>query len=825
MRFNPLYRYRFQQYRLFWISRKIFINLCFLFARFLFARKSQIDQKRLQFHVLFSITRISFVSFVLSCLSTYLINRYGDNFDYLLLGKTEKLDPIDPSNYTSFVGTVAGVSGVFVGLYYAAICSIVSSIYSRVTSSIRSLIVEEIVGTVYVFLLSYTSAISVLLLAMNSMGCSPRYAGVIYLSFCAVITIASFIKLGFRAFEFFDPNYFLVVINRKVASHIKQVTSGSWLSSEPSFQKHHNNCVASEIDSIYELFKVISTESKIKSESLKRFMVGIVELLCYYANQKPKIYIDSKWYPPVWRHRSWYFASSSELEIAIKSGTQITPFEKKNLSWFEDELIEICIEAIRDCSIVNPNATAYIVNRVKSYCVLESRNHNPEKSLQIVRQILIALVDTLESQEYGRDEELKVLGIFEVLVNTFLEIALNYWEVTLEVTRDSCSDLIASIDFTNRRTLYSKSIPIHLLKQLEWFFLTQTNETPTQEGATPLWYKTDLLLLEESRHFSKSLNVTSIGVMENLISCQKKLKEKNYFWLSASMLSRILEFEFKWSYRKKKLFEKIDVITRKAILKDLEWANVDEKEISSRVEMLYDEVLAEISPLCLHLEVKDRSEEYPDYSGQFLNVMSNSILNSLEVDDHERIDLVFEAFFNASLLAFENLRRKIDVRKRSGMNRFRMASATVLELMEISGISILASEIHLNPMLKSKILKIWDDYFDRQESDGRLELLNSLIQIKDNSLGLFSRDILVTSWRMRIEKLFDGFDREQGRHFTVQKVKHRSPLVVNLGGDGHFVSVNGIDLFVYYYLKEKDIASKLKFGGRYDRYQDIELVV
>ena len=56
----------------------------------------------------------------------------------------------DYSIYSSFLGTLAGVSGVFLGLYFTAVSVVASTGYATAPPNLRSLILREHAGSVYV---------------------------------------------------------------------------------------------------------------------------------------------------------------------------------------------------------------------------------------------------------------------------------------------------------------------------------------------------------------------------------------------------------------------------------------------------------------------------------------------------------------------------------------------------------------------------------------------------------------------------------------------------------------------------------------------------
>jgi hypothetical protein len=76
--------------------------------------------------------------------------------------------------YASLLSTVAQVSGVFLGLYFTAVSVVASTVYARVPGDVRSVLMREKVGTVYVRMVALLGAASILLLAMTAGGVQPH---------------------------------------------------------------------------------------------------------------------------------------------------------------------------------------------------------------------------------------------------------------------------------------------------------------------------------------------------------------------------------------------------------------------------------------------------------------------------------------------------------------------------------------------------------------------------------------------------------------------------------------------------------------------------
>lgn len=158
----------FSQYRFFW-------RLQMLGQKFIFWVRAQVLRSRYfarekkdsfsGLRHLFQITQVQLVLALLFAVFLQLINP-------VVLGfyKFTIFNIPDDSDYVTFLVTISGIGGVFIGLYYAAISTIAGSIYAKVPNNIRDLLAQERVGNVYMHFLSFITFLGISLVAFRVLG-------------------------------------------------------------------------------------------------------------------------------------------------------------------------------------------------------------------------------------------------------------------------------------------------------------------------------------------------------------------------------------------------------------------------------------------------------------------------------------------------------------------------------------------------------------------------------------------------------------------------------------------------------------------------------
>ena len=164
------------QYRLFWQLRYWTIRICFWFSSHTFGTNYKLRDKKdnyLSFQHLIQITQIQLiVALVFSILLQLFDPILYDYYEIL------NLEIPDNGNYVTLLATISGIGGVFIGLYYAAVSTIGSSIYAKVPNNIRDLLAQERIGNVYMNFLSFITFLGISLVSFRVLGFDRIYLAI-----------------------------------------------------------------------------------------------------------------------------------------------------------------------------------------------------------------------------------------------------------------------------------------------------------------------------------------------------------------------------------------------------------------------------------------------------------------------------------------------------------------------------------------------------------------------------------------------------------------------------------------------------------------------
>src|SRR6266567_4431781 len=195
------------------------------------------------------------------------------------LGITPGRMQLDTSTYVSLVSTVAQIAGIFLGLYFTAVGVVVSAVYSRVPGDVRALLVQEKAGNLYLRIVALLCAVAVLMLAIHALGFPIGIRNLCLLTALSMIAIFSFIELGRRIFECFNPAVLVAYLAIELQKRIQRSTSRGYQYHNPSFQKAYQNRAESLLNSYHNIVHLVTHEERPYGKSLLALARNALSLL------------------------------------------------------------------------------------------------------------------------------------------------------------------------------------------------------------------------------------------------------------------------------------------------------------------------------------------------------------------------------------------------------------------------------------------------------------------------------------------------------------------------------------------------------------------
>lgn len=799
--------------KLFWILRKRFQSYKNSIISYWF-KKSDDNINSFSKLIWTSLRTIS-LAFLL-CAALYLI-------DYSLIHfiKDEWVGvlALESDNYITFLATVAGVGGVFIALYFNALSAIASSVYSKVPNDIRSLLKRDKVGRTYMLLVTIVTLSSIFLISIHLLGGSALKLAVVEIVILAGFSIAAFYSLGIKAFNFFDPTSLSNVLFKDIFKSINNASVKSRFYKYTVVQEKQYLSARENLTSITKLIDICKKEEHLRNKPLIHLSLKLNTILEGHLIAKGFIPLESEWYETKYEQKEWFKSSFSELGIALSTGTAIQPKKVKDYWWLEDEIHRILTDVLEFyMQHENYEAVLQIINNLGNTYGRLGGISELEKGLSYWND----LVSVFERNIL--EERIEVIGIAEHLFTFPIYLLLNYVKYGVAYSStETVEELVDKIDWKSKRRSSDVFKPFYLLERFDWLKNTIQNEFFIEgKIITPKWYQVELIVQESAFKLEKNVKAL-LSTPNNIFKKSiEKFLAKKHSWLSSSILSRQMEFQSKLETHLSSVFDIYKKTTDERHLNDLPWPELTKDQVYSPLEDSKEKLNEKLLSVINEISSKEKPSDYPDYSGQFINVLIEELFEALMNNEEVKFENIFNALFDALILKHIQLKPKPDTPKWK-LEYELIASATpLIDLIDLSGYALLFSEFHRNSKLWNTVKSRWNKHF-KSNTKERLEYISGHISITHSRLSLTELGVKVSNRKQRVSQYFNSIERmrvETDSHFFKYKEipNHEIPLVRVMTPDERtnpFPSHDGIDIFIELYLaKFEEYFDALEFGNK-----------
>jgi hypothetical protein len=823
---NSLYLY-LSQYRLFWLIRSLFNKLVFWGGAEVFHHQSNTREKRdnlLGLRHLFKITQIQLFLAILVAMIIQLVDPFVYDFY-----KLESFNIPDDSDYVTFLVTISGIGGVFIGLYYAAISTIGSSIYAKVPNNIRDLLTTERVGNVYMHFLSFITILSLTFVSFRILGFDRLYLAIPIMLTCGGVGIIAFVKLGQRAFYFFDPTALSINLYAQLRQHIKMTKAGGYRWNDAAFQRHANKLANQSLDTLKTLTDITKNEVHLRGAPFISLSKNLITFLLFYEKSKKCIPSSSQWYEEKYVHRDWYRTDDSRVSIAHQTGTTLHPDITNNKEWVEENVLPI----ILDCLEINLKEERYnevlgLIEYIDAYLTLLARNARADHAFEILEMIGKKVLETISPEvetELVTEEVLEKLAVIERISMLPITIAISCREYIEEINSEIIRKRLLKIDWNNDVDIYRNEFASYSLPRLEWFKSKLSFEKKSEgKIVTPIWYQKELLLQIESDVYVDNVNSIIYKGKDLFSNWINKTISAKHPWLAGAVMSNEWEFWHKVDHQMEIWPDKWAELSDGKNIEGLPWSNFDIEKLKDVSKCRQSELLKLMSTQSIMLAFPDQPEGFPDYSGQFLHTSGEISFDSLLTNNHDLLKNVFTKYLYGCLMRFDKLRPGETSTDWRAQQEIKIAAAPLLDVIELSGYAKLMADYHDNVQLWQVIVDSWDEYIKDKVGASPLPLFAASISLTEGGFEIPHRGALRSNWEIRINRKLSEVPRHEDysrRSFGSDTViEHDSPLIRIFAREPYGSFHDGIDIFITYYLRTKDETEQLEFGRRRRDLQD-----
>lgn len=805
-----------ERYRPFWWFLRRVRRLQFLFRRQEYLISERFYSGKSAAHIFASLFRVTLASLVFALLTAALLlisevflpSPAGLGFLPLPLSHIA-----DRDSYGSFLSTISGIGGVLIALYYTAMVAAGSAVYARAPGVLRDLLLREPIGKLYIELVAFTTFLSLCLLAFFALGFSPIRLAFPLLILLSGVTILSFVQLGQQAFNLFDPTRLSGSLFQDMERCVRRATVSGGFWDDPSFQSHANQQASSALKALNTLAVFSIADKHLRSDAIAEVAVSTVGFLCRYEGARNLIPSNSKWYPTRYSHPDFYLAGDLKADMAIRTGGSVQPETVADEDWVEERAVRVIIRAL-ESNLREKNETGAfrILESLRVYAERLGASWEAEEALALTTQIAdVVLPLGLPSQTVSAETPGWQLGLVEYLSLLPTSALLGFVKSLGKTSLEHLRQMLSNVRWESRETMYRSGFSRFALPSLEWCEPRIKFENWAEgRRVTPDWFSLQIIAKDYLNALQASIK-SLLNASDKLFGAWlSKCEAAKAPWAGAIVLNRQGEYLSKFSANLTEILNMEADYEAAKVLQNLRgWPTM--KADSFRAEMSAEvrkHSLA-VAKAAVDLAKSRRPKQLPDYAGEFLSRTARVLVDALFNDERDFFEEVFPYFWEASIKKFVSL---VPAEETGGEDQFlklALSSTPMVDLMEISGFAIVASEMNQSPEPWNFVKQLWDHFLaDETNGASRIDILGRSLLACDIPLMIPPGDSVRFEWRNEASGWLAqhlgldpnaawGLFGDRGG----KRVAHPSALIRVLARDTFLGIYRGTDVFGAIYLR------------------------
>lgn len=794
------FKQRLSQFKTFWKVRRWYKAKQFYMARILYSLKRRVNDFKQSLGVIVSMFKDSLAYFLLPII----IASITQLTEFPLRGwfVSNGWGILRDSDYATLVATVTSISGLFIGLYYNAVTSIGGAIYSKVPQSLRQLLLSERYGNTYLRYLVFFTFLGILFLAQYVLGYRVNPVNIPIITLLGGFAVFAFFQLGIRVLSLFEPTQFAGEIFSSISNSVLQVMPGSGNWKDPSFQKNEQKAVRYWLESIEALSEIASSEKHLSGKVFVNFIGELTRFLHWYEFQKDRIPRNSEWFKSTYEHPDWYQTSDTQTTLAFQSGSILEPNRVREYRWLETELSQILLSCLDvNLSHKNYDLAMSTLDYIEMYVESISSKGDISWACEIIKQTSIVCEKHInEAVKKESDQNIELIGLCNAVATLPIILYLAFVKKLKRRSGVTIFNLIKHNNWHQKNFIYKTQLSVNTIKKLEWLQERMLFEYQIEKSfITPTWYLMNETCKEEASSFVQNVELIVSDIGQLYGHWVEKLTVSKRLWLAAACSVREKEFWHKISYQQTEL-EKYWNSLKDYQKHDLKWADFDFEKVLNNIDSRFKSIDDSRTKILNEIISLKRPESFPDFPGLFLHSQGEAIFDALTLNDTPKVTRQFLNYFYASFYKFSDLLPKNFDEIWKAENKAKIASAALIDLLDLTGYGIVLCRFHGNTLLERSIKTIWNEYFD--QDPGLIKQLLATVNLFDSAYEIPHRNEHRFHWGRFVRgKLSREIETKDifisGTFLHSEKIKlHNDPLVRIFAQDDIGIEHKGIDVFV-----------------------------
>lgn len=723
----------------------------------------------------------------------------------------------------SVYSNLAQISGLIVGLYFTAISVVVSTVYSKVPDDVRNLIARERMGDSYVSIAILLGAISLVELALLSVGSGggafPLFVGI----FLAILTLVTVPLLVHRLFYFFDPARLAeTYIFPEVLEWAGLATCSGYSWGDASFQNHYSRQVSGKLITYRRIIELLLGDARANNSSLTRLIAKELSFLSYYiANLKNKIPSNSRWFRFKLQHQKWFETNSSAVEIALRAGISLQHKEVPNPNWLEAQVAENVSDVLRHLL-----ATGDLDNALELMQYLQQTCNRIVKNLSYQEAYMLTEARDKVFREFldgvtVENNRGTLLAMVDFYAADYVAIPIQCANSLKQISSTAVQAKLRKVNWKAAASVYRANFPTRVIPELEKMLPLKANQLSIEpDAAVPEWY--DLQLIANAYlGLLSSMTEEICARFEEVFSTRVKISEdttKNL--LTLQIVTRGLEACHKMETYLETAKSIGKGLVELKVVKDIPGPDIDWEKHTAAWKRTREAVIDKLGALCLITDWNNAAQDLPDYFGQAYWVVADECFDALCEKDAPRFQKLYALFFGLAQIAW-NLTRSSMAREKNKEFYTNIFADVLKDVMAIGGYAKLFNEFHGDGYWAA-VQETWDKALTTLNAN-RKPFISAFVACVnyDPLMTMTVRSLQRTRWQQIFEGILSSETDIPDEYGNVRHRGHRKQVVhpsalLRTFGHSHFY--NPETVFAAFYLRAQPELGESDLGRKTQQF-------
>lgn len=622
--------------------------------------------------------------------------------------------PIDAlqGQVSALVGAAVAIAATLLGLYYATVGVIASTIYKSVPGEVRDLFIRERSSETYLKIVIFTIAGGVVILVAGTLSYNVAGLTLAMLSLFAALTCIGLVVVTKRLFDYFDPSKLSSSLLKQIQNGIRIATSAK-TRVLPQRQSAAHYEAYRALASFRHLVELVSEKELRNARAPVALTRQLLMILSLYSSRKYMIPTDSNWWDRVPKHQNWLTIDQSRLQMALNTSVGSPPELQPDYLWMENTIARLLGKSLTIAfqsqaganALGMSTAVANVVANLTARLQIDEGLAIEAAWEKVVQEVTTtAKVAAVDADAY--EVRLNQMSAAESLVFPLTQMLLGLSHAAnLILERDLSAEFEAAI--SNPNELYSGHLPTGTRQMLEKFSTAIRREIKIEgRRITPRWWVNHLA----ARSMAEALLATESGVLGEVqrrtIGQVAHFQEVGRADLAAVTGMASLELLHKIEFH--------EPIIRQAEAKLEEYRNSNSgiEQWPERPQMPinpadeHTAMLQELSGLLPDLRKAKFDPREPDLYGQLYQFVVDGAFRAILAGDQTR----GLAMYEAALTEMDPARLRItaDLERQDSTIRTNYAVEPIITAMDLAGYALLMHELD-GDGIWTQVKAMWDE--------------------------------------------------------------------------------------------------------------------